>query len=649
MTTEELELAVQHHNRLYWVDDAALIPDPLFDQLVERLRSLAPTSPILEAIGPAGAGEELGYGDKVEHEASMLSLDKAYDEETVLKWFDSFEGVAVGSPKIDGIACSLRYGSDGAIRLAATRGDGTRGEVITENVKRIADIPARLDAKDLEVRGEVYMRLSIFKTYEGKYANPRNLAAGALKQKDPAKTGDYRLSFFAYDVLGTELSTELEKFEYLASLGFTPVPTRRLERDQLQTHYQSVVATRFDQDFEMDGVVFRTNQVSEQVRLGVTAHHPRFAIAYKFQGESGASRLVDVLWSVSRTGAINPVAIVEPVFLSGATVTKASLHNLALIEGLGLKHHSTLLMSRRGGVIPHVESVLEAGEGDIVYPELCPSCGNGPTVRRNDVLFCPDQTRCLQAQLGLLKHFVDAIDCKGFGPKLIEQLFDDGIVRSPAEFYALQPDTLLHLERMGETLAQKLVGNIEARRELGLADFLRSLSINDLGKVASKVVASHFGSLRAVREASAESIAQIYGLGELTGVSIREGLLERAEVIDRLLEYVTVLDATAEAETSSADGAGPLTGKQFLFTGTLTSMKRKDAQDQVQALGGQTPDNIVKELDYLVIGDEDFAKFQGGWRSSKLKKAESFNAQGARIAIIGETEFLTILKSGTRA
>lgn len=645
LSVEELEDAVKLHNYRYWVENNPTIPDPLFDRLVEQLRALAPHSPVLDAIGAAGAGEllgdDLGYGEKVEHEVPMLSLDKAYDAETVGRWFDRFTGDAVGSPKVDGIACSLRY-QGGRLVLGATRGNGVRGEVITENVKRVANIPQQIPAQGaLEVRGEVYMPISVFERFAGEYANPRNLAAGALKQKDAEATGRYDLCFFAYDLRGEPCATEVEKFARLRELGFTPVPHELVTRERIQGFYEEIVALRATADYEMDGVVYRANVCAEQERLGHTSHHPRFAIAYKFQGESGVSRLVGVEWSVSRTSAINPVAVVEPVVLSGATVTRASLHNLAFVENLGLKLGSTVLMTRRGGVIPHVERVVEPGMGEIEVPTHCPECGHTPTERRGDFLYCTSPA-CGRVTLSLLKHYVDAIECKGFGPKIIERLHELGILHTPADYYGLTVDQLLPIERMGETLAQKLVDAIDEKRTLPLDAFLRALAIPDLGRSVSRWVASHFGEIGAIREATVEQLAAIPGLGETTGRNILEGLEARSAVIDALLEHVSLV-APVAPEASEAVGDGPLAGKRVLFTGTLESMKRKDAQDKVRAAGGQTPEAVSRELDYLVIGDADLARFRTGWRSSKLKKAEKLNEEGASIQIIGESQFLALV------
>lgn len=655
MSADALEAAIRYHNKRYWLDNQPEIDDVIYDLLVERLRALNPDAPVLHAIGPAGAYDEddadgtnsYQYGEKAVHSSPMLSLDKAYDEDSVQKWFEKFEGGAWVSPKIDGLACSLRYDADGRLSMATTRGDGVRGDIITENIKRVADLPTKIDGANVEIRGEVYMPISVFKTFEDQYANPRNLAAGGLKQKDASQTANYKLRFFAYDVLGdgAPKTSETDKRAKLSAWGFRPVDAQFIDnKDAVQAAFDQCQRARHTLDYETDGVVYKTDRLDEQLRLGSTAHHPRYAIAYKYQGEAGISRLLEIEWSVARTHVVSPVAVVEPVVLSGATVTRATLHNLAFFEGLGLTIGATIQMVRRGGVIPHVERVLTPGNQEIVIPKICP-CGAGPTERRADFLYCMGASNCKAAQVGLLKHFITVIECKGFGEKIIEQLYDIGLVQTPADFYRLRPEAMMQLERMGDILAQKLVANVQARRALPLAMFLRALGIDSLGKVSAQWVAQTFLTLDATRNAPEPTIAAIFGLGDLTAHEITEGLKARAAVIDDLLQFVEVLPAqSADAAASASSSQSlPWTGQKFLFTGALDTMPRKDAEAQVIALGGSVPNSVQKDLSFLILGDADLAKFQGGWRSAKLKKAEQYNAQGSTIQIIGERDFLSLL------
>ncbi len=649
MSVHDLEEAVSLHNRLYWVDNAPELSDPEFDRLVETLRQKAPDSPVLQAIGPVGAGLDLSehlQGDQqVPHDPPMLSLDKCYDEETLLKWFDKFDGEVVASPKIDGVAVCLRYDADGRLFLGATRGTGRVGELITGNVMHLGGVPRTIDTHEIEVRGEAYMPLSVFhERFEEQYSSPRNLTAGALKLKNPTETADYGVRFFAYDVLGVEFDTEADKLTWLAELGFETVDWRRVEPHQMQHIFDEIDASRHLRDYEMDGVVYRANRSDEQRRMGATAHHPRYSIAYKFQGDAGESVLREVHWNVSRTGAINPVGIVDPVTLSGAVVTRASLHNLAIMEAVGgdegLTLNSRVLMMRRGGVIPHLERVLEAGDRPVDVPERCPGCG-APTYRDNDVLYADHGEDCRSARLRQLEHFAAQMDIKGVGPKLLEQLYDAELVSEAPDFFSLSLEELTSLERVGDKLAEKLLARIDERRNVRVDVFLRALGIDELGRHVAELLADHFESVDDILAVEAQQLVDIPTVGEIIAEKVTAGFREKAGLIEALRAQLELVFPEPSAEPADIDS--PIAGRAFLFTGALESMTRKVAQQRVAELGGQTPSSVSKSLDYLVMGDADIERFEAGWRSSKLKKAEKYNADGAAIAIIGETAFLDLI------
>ncbi len=625
LSTEELEEAVRKHNRLYFVENAPEIPDVDFDRLVEELRRRKPDAAVLREIGSDVTGERA----KVRHETPMLSLDKCYDEGALAEWAAKFTGPVVASPKVDGLAVSIVYDERGKLVRAATRGDGVVGEEITANVKRIAAVPQDIDQPNAEVRGEIYMPLSVFARYRDAFANPRNLSAGAVKQKDPRKTGEYELAFFAYALLGADLPTEAERLERLAGLGFSTVEWRRVERDRMQNAYEAILAKRDDYDFETDGVVFKADDVAEQERLGNTAHHPRSAIAYKFQGDSGTTTLLDVEWSVSRTGAITPVAIVEPIELSGATVRRASLHNLAILKELGITTGAEVVMMRRGGVIPHVESVVRKGKGRIAIPKSCPSCG-ATTEVRDDVLMCTNAKACSRSAVSELKHFVHTVGIDGFGDKHLTQLYESGTVTDPAELYELTAEELLGMERMGETLAAKLLRNIEEHRAIPLATFLQALGIRELGKHVAKILAG-FETLGRVRALTEEELAEIHTIGPTIAHEVVEGFRVRAPLIEKLLKHVTI-----ERGAAARHATGPLRGKSFLFTGKLLAMPRGEAQKLVEEQGGEAAQSVTKDLDYLVVG--------GGGAGSKLAKAEKLKQKGSAIEIISEKEFLNLVE-----
>lgn len=651
MSVSQLEDAIQLHNRLYWVENTPQISDPEFDRLVEALRDKHPDSEVLDAIGPAGAGVDLSahlHGDEqVAHDPPMLSLDKCYEEQALHKWFDKFDGRAVASPKIDGVAVSLRYDAEGRLLVGATRGTGRVGELITGNVMHLIDVPRSIDTHSIEVRGEAYMPLSVFETrFAQEYSNPRNLAAGALKLKNPAATADYGIRFFAYDVLGVEFDSEADKMTWLSELGFETVDWHTVGFEGLQEAFDAIDADRHTRDYEMDGVVFRANRTEEQRRLGHTAHHPRYSIAYKFQGDSGESVLREVHWNVSRTGAINPVGVVDPVELSGAVVTRVSLHNLAIMESVAgsepLTLNSRVLMMRRGGVIPHLEKVLEAGDAPVNIPAQCPGCG-AETFRDSDVLCAEHEASCRNARLKQLEHFTSQMEIKGIGPKLLEQMYDQELVSEPSDFYTLSVEELTSLERVGQKLAEKLISRIHDRREVRVDVFLRALGIDELGRHVAELLAENFEDLDAILAVEADALVEIPTIGEVIAEKVTAGFEQYADLIGSLREQLELVFPEPAVDPDEIDS--PIAGRSFLFTGALESMTRKIAKQRVKKLGGETPSSVIKSLDYLVMGDADIERFEGGWRSSKLKKAESYNEGGASIAIVGESEFLELLEA----
>lgn len=626
-TVAQLEEAVRYHNDRYWKDNAPEISDYDYDRLVEALRTRAPKSFVLEDLGGESPDR---FGAPVSHHFPMLSLDKAYDEDSLQKWAAKFEGELVMTPKVDGVACSIRYAADGRLEVAATRGSGTVGEDITANVKRIPNVPVQIAVdREVEVRGEVYLPLSRFRQLGGQFANPRNTAAGALKQKDPDKSAAMGLRFFAYDLVGLDIDTEMHKHELTQRLGFTPVEHLRVRRDEVQTGYEAYVARRNSLDFEIDGVVFKADRLDEQERLGHTSHHPRYAIAYKLQGDSNNTFLRAVEWSVSRTGAITPVGIVDPVNLSGATVTRISLHNWGLVRSKNLSLNAEVTAMRRGGVIPHLEAVAKPGDTPIDPPPACPSCGTPPVVE-GDFITCPNRTGCPAQSMGILGHFAKVTGIEGFGDVWLEKLVDEGILTSPADYYTLSAERLVKFERMGKTLAEKLVAQIDATRRMPLDTFLQALGVEGLGRTASGNLARHFGTLEAVRAATPSALLALPKFAEILANRIVDGLAARGPLIEALLQHIEVVPV----EKPAAPTGGPFSGKSFLFTGTLVAMKREEAQDRVVALGGTAASGVSSKLTYLVVGD-------AGQAGSKLEKA-----QKAGVTVLSEAEFLALLPGG---
>lgn len=653
-TVDELEALIRRANREYWDEHAPTLPDTLYDQLVERLKRVRPESPLLAEMGPSaaqapalGADEALEmrpeerFGAAVRHLRPMLSLEKCYSEPDLKAWAAKFEGEVLVMPKMDGVACSLRYDRKGRLALAATRGSGTEGEDITMNVLEVPAVPRTIppQGQELEVRGELYMKLSDFAKYKGDFANPRNLTAGSIKQKERKNNRNAHLSFFAYDVLGPEFKDEREKFELLKKLGLGGIDHEFVAREGLQAAYDRWARMRPQLDYEIDGVVYRASSCKEQRRLGLTGHHPRYAIAYKFQGDTGVTDLLDIFWSVSRSGMITPVALLEPVELSGAKIGRASLHNLNIFEALGLTHNCRVEVTRRGGVIPNVERVIESGPASRPFdlPTHCPACG-GPVERKKkregEFLFCAQPKKCVQARLGELEHFAKVVDLQGFGPKVIAAAVDAELLSTPADYYRLRAEDLQELERLGEKSAQNLIDQIDAHRELPLAVFLQSLGIEHLGKQNALLLASEFLTLERVRALGRDDLMAVRGIKDAIADAIVAGLAARGELIDALLQQVKVMPG--EPAPAAAEG-GALAGKSFVFTGTLEAFTREVAQDRVKALGGEVPSGVTKALTYLVVGAGRGAK------SSKQKKAEELIAAGAPLTILSEQEFLQLV------
>jgi DNA ligase (NAD+) len=636
MDVTELAELLAHHNHRYWDLHAPEISDYDFDKLVNALKAVAPHHPVLDSMGPTVSGKG------VKHKVPMLSLDKCYSDDDLDKWATSFVGDAVMMPKFDGIACSLHYDSKGVMVRAVTRGDGITGEDITTNAREIGDVPRTLKTpRSVEVRGEVFMRLSVFAKYKAEgMANPRNLAAGAIKQKDPKKSAAYGLNFAGYDVVGTDAKTHDEELQWLVAAGFSPIDYEVVAKPDLRAAYQRMAALRPSLDYEIDGVVFKTNRNDEQDRLGATAHHPRYALAYKFQGDSGTSVLRAVEWSVARTGAITPVAVVDPVSLSGVTVTRASLHHPGFITKLGLSIGAEVVMMRRGGVIPNVEFVSKAGDTPVVLPPACPACG-AKTEMRDDFLFCTAPKTCRGVQLGMLGHFAASTDMLGFGDTILQQAFDAGFLRGVKDFYTLKATDLASLDRCGDKVAQKLVKEVDKKRTLDLGTFLRALGIPDLGKNVSKILAEKYQDIDAVLAVTEAEFSQVHGIGAVIAHNVVQGLADNADLIKDLRAFVTLSAPVTMASSAGAAGAasGAFAGMTFVFTGKMATLERKGAEQLVGTMGGAALDAVNKALTYLVVGDMK----KPGEKSTKEKAADKLVAAGSTLKIISETEFLSMV------
>ena len=668
----ELREQIREHNHRYYVDDDPSIPDAEYDRLLRELQQLEADHPELDdpdsPTHRVGARADQGFAS-VEHEVPMLSLANAFDEQEVedfdrriREMLDLETIVYTAEPKLDGLAVSLRY-EGGRLVRAATRGDGRTGEDVTGNVRTIRAVPLTLaeGAPDpLEVRGEVYMTRSGFKALNERLAaddhktfvNPRNAAAGSLRQLDPAITADRPLRFYAYQALadvdidvdgdadgnsraglGASQSAVLDR---LRQLGF-PVSdlVRRVEGlDGLLDAYRAIGEKRDDLDYDIDGVVYKVEDFDQQQEMGFVSRSPRWALAHKFpaQEEITTLRAIDV--QVGRTGKLTPVARLEPVFVGGVTVTNATLHNLDEIRRKDVRPGDQVVVRRAGDVIPEVvRSLPDRRETELAewqLPTECPVCGSHveqvegqADARCSGGLVCPAQRK------RALEHFASrgAMDIEGLGSKIIDQLVELELVGDPADLYALEVETLADLERMAEKSAQNLVDAIERSKDVPLGRLLFALGIREVGEVSARNLARHFGGLDALMAADPEALEAVEDVGPIMAAHIHEFFDERRnrEVVERLL----AAGVEPKAEAAEAAGERPLDGMTLVLTGSLDTMPRSEAKKRLEGLGAKVTGSVSKKTSAVIAGADP---------GSKLGKARELG-----VTVLDETGLMKLL------
>ena len=660
----ELTKQIERHNRLYYVEDRPEITDQEYDQLMRELQELEGRFPELaQPDSPTRrvGGEPLPYFEKVVHKSPMLSLGNAFNEAD-LRDFDRRVRQAVGSQtvryvcelKIDGLAVSLHY-ENGLFVKGATRGDGTTGEDITQNLRTIRSIPLRLSQPlTLEVRGEAYMPKPAFEKLnkereergEPLFANPRNSAAGSLRQLDPKIAASRQLDTFIYaigDLQGVRVESHSEGLELLESLGFHVNEERRVFSDieEVITFIDSWIEKRPSLPYEIDGMVIKVDSFAQQQELGFTAKSPRWAIAYKFPAEEAITILEGIEVSVGRTGTVTPTAILKPVSLAGTTVKRASLHNEDIIREKGLLLGDHVVVKKAGDIIPEIVAVLpERRNGDetpFSMPTHCPECGSELVRLEEEVaLRCINPMCPAQIREGII-HFVSrtAMNIEGLGEKVVAQLFNEGIIRSVADLYYLhlQRDVLLGMERMGEKSVDNLLAAIEASKENSLERLLFGLGIRLVGAKAARVLAEHFGEMDAIMQASEEELTQIDEIGPKMASSLVNYFRQpQAEaVIERLKAAGVNMSYKGIRVESGADL--PFAGKTIVLTGTLAQMTRQEAEEAIARLGGKVTGSVSKKTDLVIAGEK---------AGSKLEKAEKLG-----VAVMDEEGFRKILEENS--
>lgn len=660
-----LRAELDEHLHRYHVLDQPTISDAVYDQLYQRLVALEEQHPdLITADSPTQrvGAKPLDAFSEVTHRLPMLSLGNAFSDDEIAAFDKRCRALledAVGDelleyacePKFDGLAISLTY-VDGLFVQGATRGDGTTGEDVTQNLKTVRSIPLRVrtTARLLEVRGEVLMQRRDFESLNARQAakdekvfvNPRNAAAGSLRQLDPRVTAERPLSFFAYGLGLTEgfalPDTHSAAMDLLAQLRF-PITTERavvLGVTGLRNYFEHISKARSSLPFDIDGVVYKVNKLALQQQLGFVSRAPRFAIAHKFPAEEATTILEGIDVQVGRTGAITPVARLKPVFVGGTTVSNATLHNEDELRRKDLKIGDTVIVRRAGDVIPEVASPIlslrPVDAREFVMPARCPECDSaimkleGEAVARcTGGLYCPAQRK--QALL----HFAQrrALNIEGLGDKLVDQIVERGLVHSPADLYRLGVAALSSLERMAEKSAQNLLDGIAASKQTTLARFMFALGIRHVGEATARDLAKHFGNLDRLMDAPLDELLRVNDVGPVVAQSIRQFFDQphNREVVEQLRACgVHWLETAGNA---AVDAKGPFAGKTVVLTGTLSSMSRDDAKDRLEALGAKVSASVSKKTDFVVAGAES---------GSKLDKAQALG-----VAVLTEAEFLSYL------
>ncbi|MCT8829817.1 NAD-dependent DNA ligase LigA [Glaesserella parasuis] len=658
---EHLREKLREYEYHYHVLDNPLVPDAEYDRLMNELKNLEWQHPeLITSDSPTqrvGAKPLDGFA-QITHETPMLSLDNAFSDDDLTGFLRRIEDrIAINSnqiefccePKLDGLAVSILY-VDGVLTQAATRGDGTTGEDITANIRTIRNIPLKLKSSNpphrLEVRGEVFMPQQGFEQLNEKalakgektFANPRNAAAGSLRQLDPKITRQRPLMLNAYNIGVYESDDELptthfDRLQWLKTLGI-PVNaeiTLATGSQALTAFYQKIQAKRSSLGYDIDGTVLKVNKIVLQEQLGFISKAPRWAIAYKFPAQEEMTILNDVEFQVGRTGAITPVAKLEPVFVAGVTVSNATLHNGDEIERLGIAIGDTVIIRRAGDVIPQIVGVVAERRPDnakkIAFPTACPVCNSAVVrVEGEAVARCTGGLFCGAQRKEALKHFVSrkAMDIDGVGEKLIEQLMERELIHTPADLFKLDHTTLMRLERMGEKSANNALQSIEKAKNTTLARFLFALGIRDVGESTAQNLANHFGTLDAIRQADLDTLKQVQDVGEVVANRLFQFWQEphNVEVVEDLIAQGVKWQDVVPQEIAD----NPLKDKTVVLTGTLTQLTRDQAKALLQQLGCKVSGSVSSKTDYLIAGEK---------AGSKLAKAQELG-----VKILSEDELI---------
>lgn len=655
MRHRELAAEIERHNRLYYVDATPEITDFEFDALLKELEALENQFPSLrtpDSPTQRVGGEPIEGFQTVEHLVPMLSIDNTYNDEE-LRAFDERvrRGLEADSvdyvvePKLDGVAISLRY-EDGVLTRAATRGDGYRGDDVTGNVRTIRSLPLRIEGEapgTLEVRGEVMMRYPELARInrvraehgEAPLANPRNSTAGTLKLLDPKQVAQRRLEIYLYDIAPTadvQLTSHWDTLKRLERYGLPVNPhyTKCTSLAEVLHVIRDWETRRAGLDYEIDGMVVKVNDLTQRRRLGATSKSPRWVIAYKYPAQIARTRLHKITVQVGKSGALTPVANLEPVLLAGTTVKRATLHNFEELERKDVREGDTVEIQKAGEIIPQVlrfvPELRPAKATRFPVPTTCPVC-DGEVHKDPEGAYLRCVNAGCPAQLKeRIEHFAGrrAMDIEGLGPSLVEQLVDKRLVTDFADLYALSKETLVDLERFGDKSAGNLLQALEASKSRPLSRLLNGLGIRHVGGHTAEVLADHYGTMEALMAAPVEELREIYEIGAVVAASVHDFFSEphNRMLLDKLRDAGVTMHEGASAESS---GPRPLEGMTIVVTGTLQNYSRDEIQDRIKKLGGRPSGSVSKKTDYVVAGEN---------AGSKLEKARSLG-----VRVLTETEF----------
>lgn len=650
---QELRDLVRYHSRLYYELDNPELDDYEYDLLYHELLDLEEKYPDLKTpdspTQKVGGAASLKF-EPVKHIVQMGSLQDVFSYEELFEFDERVRSVIekpeyVVEPKIDGLSVSLEY-RNGVFVRGSTRGDGFVGEDVTHNLMTINSIPKRINCPEvsyLELRGEVYISKDTFRKLvdaqeivgERPFKNPRNAAAGSLRQKDPKISAKRGLDIFIFNIQqceGKTFTTHSETLDFVKELGF-PVSVsynRYKNISDAVDNIKFIGENRENYNFDIDGAVIKVNSLADREILGATAKYPKWAVAFKYPPEEKITTLLNIEVQVGRTGAITPTAVFEPIQLAGTVVSRAVLHNQDFIDAKDINVGDKIIVRKAGEIIPEVVALAEKGPnpGTFRLPEYCPACGT-KAVREDDeaVLRCPNPD-CPAQLLRNLIHFAsrDAMDIDGMGPAVLTMLVDRGIIKSQADIYSLKPEDISSAERMGEKSAANLMASIEKSKKAGLSRLLFALGIRNIGQKAADALAQNFGTMDAVMTASSEDISAIDGFGDIMAKSLIEyfSLPQSKKLIEKLKEHGVLMEAEKKVVSDK------LHGFTFVLTGTLPTMSRDEASAIIIASGGKVASSVSKKTDYVLAGEK---------AGSKLNKAESLG-----IKIIDENEFMEMVR-----